>query len=329
MKFLRLPASALAVMLVLAPLGAQDDRSDAAIQAAQTARKPELLEDAAAKLEERYQYDQAEKLLAGAVALRAQVNGDQSADYALSLLKLGALERKTGHAKEAASHYATAVRLLPGRPETAPVFLYLGITAIGRKDFLKATENLQRAQSLDLALAGQALMWTALMLERQDQRDEAEAAYKTAITAGSPDSMETFEALTLYGRFLKERGRDEEAKAILARTALRSPKDASKVKSIAGSYRVGAGVHPPTVLSKVDPPYSEEARVAKYSGTVLLHAVVDVDGTAKEIQVIKSAGFGLDECATVSLAKWRFKPGEMDTTPVPVQANVEVNFRLL
>ena len=42
-----------------------------------------------------------------------------------------------------------------------------------------------------------------------------------------------------------------------------------------GVYRVGGGVTAPAVLYKIDPEYSEEARKAKYSGTVVLYIEVD------------------------------------------------------
>lgn len=96
-----------------------------------------------------------------------------------------------------------------------------------------------------------------------------------------------------------------------------------------GAYRVGGGVTQPSVLFKVDPEYSEEARKAKYSGTVLLQIVVDVDGKAKNIRVVKGVGLGLDEKAVQAVQKWRFSAGRKNGQPVPVYATVEVNFRLL
>ena len=48
-----------------------------------------------------------------------------------------------------------------------------------------------------------------------------------------------------------------------------------------GVFRVGGGVSAPMVLVKVDPEYSEEARKAKYSGTVMLSVVVDAEGKAR------------------------------------------------
>jgi periplasmic protein TonB len=96
-----------------------------------------------------------------------------------------------------------------------------------------------------------------------------------------------------------------------------------------GVYRVGNGVSQPSVLVKVDPEYSEEARKAKYSGTVLLAVIVDAEGHARDIHVVKSLGMGLDEKAIEAVGKWKFKPGMKSGQPVSVRATIEVNFRLL
>ncbi len=96
-----------------------------------------------------------------------------------------------------------------------------------------------------------------------------------------------------------------------------------------GVFRVGGGVSQPSVLFKVDPEYSEEARKAKYSGTVVLAVIVDAEGHARDIHVVKSLGMGLDEKAIEAVDKWKFKPGMKAGQPVNVRAQIEVNFRLL
>jgi TonB family protein len=96
-----------------------------------------------------------------------------------------------------------------------------------------------------------------------------------------------------------------------------------------GVFRAGGGVSAPTLLSKVEPEYSEEARKAKYQGVVLLYVEVDPSGRAINIRVLHSLGLGLDEKAMEAVRKWRFKPGVRDGRPVTVQAQIEVNFRLL
>jgi protein TonB len=96
-----------------------------------------------------------------------------------------------------------------------------------------------------------------------------------------------------------------------------------------GVFKVGGGVSSPSILFKVDPEYSEEARKAKYSGTVLLSVIVDAEGHARDIHVVKSLGMGLDEKAIEAVQKWKFKPGMKGGIAVNVRAQIEVNFRLL
>ncbi len=96
-----------------------------------------------------------------------------------------------------------------------------------------------------------------------------------------------------------------------------------------GVYRVGGEVSAPVLISKTEPEYSEEARKAKYSGTVLLSLVVDANGLPRDIKVVRPLGLGLDEKAIEAVQKWRFRAGVKGGRPVATQATIEVSFRLL
>ena len=96
-----------------------------------------------------------------------------------------------------------------------------------------------------------------------------------------------------------------------------------------GVFRVGGGVSAPSVLFKVDPEYSEQARKAKYQGTVVLNLVVQKDGSVRDIKILQRLGLGLDEKAIEAVTQWRFKPGMRAGQPVDVSAIIEVTFRLL
>jgi periplasmic protein TonB len=96
-----------------------------------------------------------------------------------------------------------------------------------------------------------------------------------------------------------------------------------------GAYRIGGGVSPPSILYKVEPEYSEEARKAKFQGTVTLSVVVDEKGNPRDIKITRPLGLGLDQKAIEAVEKWKFSPGKKDGKPVPVYAQIEVNFRLL
>ena len=93
-------------------------------------------------------------------------------------------------------------------------------------------------------------------------------------------------------------------------------------------FRVGGGVSQPAVIYKVDPEYSEQARQAKQSGTVMLSVIVDVEGYARDIHVVNGLGMDLDEKAIEAVEKWKFRPGMKDGQPVNVRATIEINFRL-
>ena len=94
-------------------------------------------------------------------------------------------------------------------------------------------------------------------------------------------------------------------------------------------FRVGGGVSAPKKIFDPEPEYSEEARKAKYQGTVVLYIEVDPTGKATNIRVQRSLGLGLDEKAVEAVKKWRFSPGKKDGKAVTVAATIEVNFRLL
>ncbi len=98
-----------------------------------------------------------------------------------------------------------------------------------------------------------------------------------------------------------------------------------------GYFHPGTGgVGYPSCAYCPDPKYSEEARKAKYQGTVVLQAVITPDGRAIEIEVVKGPGLGLEEKAVEAVKQWRFKPAMGPSgKPVAVVVPIEVTFRLL
>jgi TonB family protein len=85
----------------------------------------------------------------------------------------------------------------------------------------------------------------------------------------------------------------------------------------------------PSIIHKVEPEYSEEARKAKWQGTVTLSVIVDETGHARDIKVSQSLGLGLDQKAMEAVEKWLFRPGMKDGKPVAVFATIQVTFHLL
>jgi periplasmic protein TonB len=95
-----------------------------------------------------------------------------------------------------------------------------------------------------------------------------------------------------------------------------------------GVFSVGGNVSAPIPIYKPEPPYSEEARKAKYQGVVVLSIIVDTQGNVQDVHVVKPLGLGLDEKAEDTVKTWKFKAAQRNGTPVPVRVMVEVTFRL-
>lgn len=94
-------------------------------------------------------------------------------------------------------------------------------------------------------------------------------------------------------------------------------------------HKIGAGhATAPVVLDAPTPEYSEAARGLAYSGKVLVYLQVNTAGIPMKVRIIKPAGVGLDERAVDAVKAYKFNPAMEDGKPVPVEMNVEVNFRV-
>lgn len=98
-----------------------------------------------------------------------------------------------------------------------------------------------------------------------------------------------------------------------------------------GAFRAGTGgVGYPSCLYCPSPAYSEDARKAKWQGTVVLQVVITAEGRATNIQVIKGPGLGLEDKAIEAVRNWQFKPAlGPNGKPVATITPIEVTFRLL
>lgn len=82
----------------------------------------------------------------------------------------------------------------------------------------------------------------------------------------------------------------------------------------------------PEVLTRVNPRYTEAARIARREGTVIVQATIDRTGHVTDVRLMKSLGLGLDEAAVNAVQQWRFKPAVLAGRPVPVYFQLSVNF---
>jgi TonB family protein len=85
----------------------------------------------------------------------------------------------------------------------------------------------------------------------------------------------------------------------------------------------------PRILSKVEPQYSEEARIGRLEGTVIVRAVIGADGIPADMRIIQSLGLGLDQEAALCIQQWRFQPETSHGEAISSNITVEVNFRTM
>ena len=87
----------------------------------------------------------------------------------------------------------------------------------------------------------------------------------------------------------------------------------------------------PIVVSQRIPVYASDAMRAKIQGVVQLEAVVDENGTVRDVRVTRSLDklYGLDQEAMKAARLWLFRPArDRDNRPVPIIITLELEFRL-
>jgi TonB family protein len=97
-----------------------------------------------------------------------------------------------------------------------------------------------------------------------------------------------------------------------------------------GMFRAGVnGVGSPVCIYCPQPEYSDEARKAKYQGTVLLDVTVTADGRVLNPQVLKGPGLGLEEKAMAQVKNWKMRPAVGPSgKAVNCRVQIEVTFHL-
>ncbi len=86
----------------------------------------------------------------------------------------------------------------------------------------------------------------------------------------------------------------------------------------------------PKPIVQARPRYPDLARRAGIEGQTVVKALVDVDGSIMEVQVLKSSGNQmLDQAALTAARKWKFSPAKQRDKFVRVYVSIPINFRLV
>jgi TonB family protein len=93
----------------------------------------------------------------------------------------------------------------------------------------------------------------------------------------------------------------------------------------AASARVGLRL--PQPYRRLRPAYPETAARAEAEATVDVQLEIDSDGEVSRVEVVRWAGFGLDEAAISTVRQLHFRPAMRDGVGVPVRVLLRYNFR--
>lgn len=168
-------------------------------------------------------------------------------------------------------------------------------------------------------------------------RTNVEPLYKRALNVYDrstvpPDPASLALTLELEAAALNFTGQVEEA-TFLSERAVTIRKERVRElqeggKRIGSAFKPGTGITAPTIASRAESAYTNEARFLQIKGSVGLRFVVDENGQPQDILLTHSLGYGLDENAALAVRAWRYFPGKDDAgKPVPTIVDLELPFK--
>lgn len=97
--------------------------------------------------------------------------------------------------------------------------------------------------------------------------------------------------------------------------------------SVPRTVRMGGDVIAAHGLFLPPPPYPPLAKIAHIQGTVVLEAIIGIDGTINDLKVVKGQPM-LARAALDAVKAWRYQPTLLNGEPVEVLTEIDVNFKL-
>lgn len=185
----------------------------------------------------------------------------------------------------------------------------------------------------------------ALTRSARENESHEEAYAGVMMVDGKTGSLAAFDFVSAKGD-TREAALSGLAKTLWARvpgyvsqlTQLNSSKEPARTPARAeGSERIedmpdegslrAVGFAPPEFLTRVKPEYTPEAEQANITATIEAMVVFRLNGEVGRCEIVRWAGFGLEESAERAIRQLKFKPATRDGKPVSVRALIRYNFR--
>lgn len=83
---------------------------------------------------------------------------------------------------------------------------------------------------------------------------------------------------------------------------------------------------PPMPYKRIKPEYTRTAYLYDAKGTVDISVDIDQNGSVKRTEIVRWAGFGLDEAVEEAVRKMNWRPAERGGKPLPMRVLLRYNF---
>lgn len=91
---------------------------------------------------------------------------------------------------------------------------------------------------------------------------------------------------------------------------------------------VGGNLKPPMKLRDVQPRYKQALIDNNVEGSVLLQAIIGIDGKVRNVEVVSPGNADLEEEAMAAVSQWEFSPTYLNCGAVEVRMFITVNFSI-
>jgi TonB family protein len=99
------------------------------------------------------------------------------------------------------------------------------------------------------------------------------------------------------------------------------------VIDLSGDEAAHTDLREPAPFRRLRPAYTEAAYRAEAEATVDASVEIGADGEVRDVEIVRWAGFGLDEEVASTIRRMHFRPAERDGEPLAVRVLLRYNFR--
>jgi TonB family protein len=287
----------------------------------------------------------------GSVVLRAMIGKDGTVE---ALQVVSGLPALTPSALDAVKQWTYKPYLLNGQPVEVDTTITVNYSLADPPPTAKAEQEYRELLASQRTIGGNVSAPVVIYMVKPEYTPQARAAKFSGIVLvnlivdqnGQPQNVHILRGVGM--------GLDEEAvsgvKRYKFKPAMENEKPVSVPLNIEVSFQLDGTTPPkapgpepradnspgklpdgttaPLLIYRVEPEYTNSARKAKKSGTVLVNLTVDKQGMPQHVHVLRGVGDGLDKKAVEAVKQYRFKPAMKDNQPVEEALNIEINFQI-